>query len=104
MSISSLSASPVIAALSAAGGAAGARSCTVEASPAAATAAASATARPGSTDNMVSVSIPGSPFMLQERTSPGSLVVTPQIPPLLFDSQAETLLSSAVGSLIDTTA
>jgi len=42
-----------------------------------------------------SVSIPGSPFAQQVRTTPDSLVVQPQMPPLLF---------SAVGSLVDETA
>jgi hypothetical protein len=52
----------------------------------------------------VSVAIPGSPFAQQVTTTPDSLVVKPQMPPLLFDSTAETLLSSAIGSLVDETA
>lgn len=63
-----------------------------------------ASATPAAAAATMSVAIPGSPFSQQMRVSPGSLVATPQIPPLLFDSEAETLLTGAVGSLVDTTA
>jgi hypothetical protein len=114
MSISSLSSCAATAslsdALSASAGvvnsaAASVRAASTPASTAPSTASsAAALAQAGQAGSTVSVAVPGSPFVQQLRTSPGSLVVTPQIPPLLFDSEAETLLSSAVGSLVDTTA
>jgi hypothetical protein len=91
-SLSNLSASS-LASVAAAASAAPSASSSEQATANAATAQSAATA--GAT---LTVSVPGSSFVEQERTTPDSLVVQPQMPPLLFDSWADAVMSSSAAS------